>query len=182
MGNVITYIRNDPFMALIIVCIVGILIYGLFCWCTNKQGKWSDYFMIPDKYNENKNYKKDSRDSKGELECRRILEKIFRKAFSKDRPEFLNNPVTGGSYNLELDCYNKELGLAVEYSGAQHYKYIPYFHKNKEAFLNQKYRDYMKKQMCKDNNIVLIEVPYTVKIEHIENFLRNELRKYYKNI
>jgi hypothetical protein len=55
---------------------------------------------------------------------------------------------------------------------------VPYFHKNKEAFYNQKYRDELKKRMCKDNGIILIEVPYTVKEHEIEDFLINELRKH----
>ena len=117
------------------------------------------------------------KDSKGELECRRVLQKIFRKPFDKARPDFLRNPVTGGNFNLELDCYNPELKLACEYSGQQHYKYLPFFHRNKDAFLNQKYRDELKLRMCKDNGITLIEVPYVVKIENIEGFLKKELRK-----
>ena len=64
----------------------------------------------------------------------------------------------------------------MEYNGVQHYKYVPYFHKNNEAFLNQKYRDDMKRRMCKDQNIILIEVPYTVKLENIERFIKDELR------
>jgi hypothetical protein len=115
-------------------------------------------------------------DSKGEIECRRVLEKIFNKPFNKARPNFLNNPVTGGNFNLELDCYNEDLQIAVEYNGLQHYKYVPYFHKNNEAFLNQKYRDDMKRRICKDENIILIEVPYTVKVENIERFIKDELR------
>ena len=68
--------------------------------------------------------------------------------------------------------------LAFEYQGQQHYKYIPYFHKNKEAFQNQKYRDYMKRNMCKDNGITLIEVPYDVKHHEIENYIGKELVKF----
>ena len=79
---------------------------------------------------------------------------------------------------MELDCYNPELKLAVEYSGKQHYEYVPYFHKNKEAFLNQKYRDELKRRMCKDNMITLIEVPYTVKIQDIRGYLTNKLLKH----
>jgi hypothetical protein len=78
--------------------------------------------------------------------------------------------------NLELDCYNEELKIAVEYNGIQHYKYIPFFHKNKEAFQNQKYRDYMKREICEKNGIKLIEVPNTVKIENIESYLREKLK------
>ena len=87
----------------------------------------------------------------------------------------MRNPVTGGDFNLELDCYDPELGIAVEYNGVQHYKFIPFFHKNKEAFLNQKYRDDMKRRICKDNGILLIEVPYTVKTEDIKSFIQKSL-------
>ena len=107
-------------------------------------------------------------DSKGEIECRRVLQKIFDRPFNKDRPAFLNNPVTGGIYNLELDCYDVELKIAVEYNGRQHYEYVKFFHKNKEHFLNQKYRDDMKRRMCIENNVLLIEIPYTTKIADIE--------------
>lgn len=116
-------------------------------------------------------------ESKGEVECRRVLEEIFRAPFAKARPDFLNNPVTGGSYNLELDCYNPHLRLAVEYNGVQHYKYVPYFHKNKDAFMNQKYRDELKRRMCKDNRIHLIEVPHTVKTENIKAYIISALRR-----
>ena len=113
--------------------------------------------------------------SRGESKCKEVLEKIFGKPFSSVRPNHLNNPVT--KQNLELDCYNDELRLGCEYSGIQHYKYTPYFHKNYEAFRNQQYRDYMKQQMCKDLNIRLIVVPYTVKLDEIEDYIKKELKK-----
>jgi hypothetical protein len=106
------------------------------------------------------------------------LEDLFGVPFSKERPDFLRNPVTSDgrdTNNLELDCYNSGLKLAVEYNGVQHYKYVPYFHKNRDAFQNQKYRDYMKREMCEKNGITLIEVPYTVKIPDIRAFLLNKL-------
>ena len=67
--------------------------------------------------------------------------------------------------------------LAVEYNGIQHYKYVKFFHRNKEHFLNQKYRDEMKKNMCKNNQITLIEVPYYIQYNDIENFIKNECIK-----
>jgi len=116
------------------------------------------------------------KESKGESECRYVLEKIFRKPFKSSRPDFLRNPVTGGRFNLELDCYNPELNLALEYNGIQHYKFIPYFHRNHEHFINQKYRDDLKRRLCKDNGITLIEVPYTVKLHDIASFLQKECK------
>lgn len=156
----------------LVLCLLFIAIYALFR--SNKKGTWSStYTYIPRRRVKKRTPPKES---KGELECRRVLEQIFNKSFSKSRPDFLRNPVTGNIHNLELDCYNKEMNLAVEYSGAQHYKYIPYFHKNKEAFLNQKYRDEMKKRICRDYGINLIEVPYTVKLEEIKNYLIKNLK------
>jgi len=102
---------------------------------------------------------------------------MFQRPFRKQRPTFLNNPVTGGTYNLELDCYNEELQLAVEFNGRQHYEYVPFFHKNKEAFLNQKYRDEMKRRKCYERGILLIEVPYTEE-KKLETYLLQRLRNY----
>lgn len=168
--------NKDPFLVFCGLCLfalIGISIYQLF---TSKKGSWSNYFFVPEKESLNKTNNK-NKDSKGEIECRRVLEYIFNVPFEKARPDMLNNPVTGGNFNLELDCYNPKLKLAVEFQGQQHYKYTPFFHKNQEAFMNQKYRDELKRRMCKDNMITLIEVPYTVKLENIKDYLLKELFK-----
>ena len=72
--------------------------------------------------------------------------------------------------------------LAVEYSGQQHYKYTPYFHKNHETFLNQRYRDEMKKVKCVEENIKLIEVPYTVPHDKIEEYILKRLEELNINV
>jgi hypothetical protein len=112
-------------------------------------------------------------DSKGETECRRFLETVFQAPFPKTRPPFLRNPVTG--QNLEIDCYNEDMKLGVEYNGSQHYNYSTFFHKNYEASNNQKYRDELKRRMCQDQGISLIEVPYTIKLSDIGNYLHLKL-------
>jgi len=119
--------------------------------------------------------KKIRTESAGEKECKRVAEKLFNAPFSKIRPNFLNNEVTGN--NLELDLYNESLKIAIEYNGKQHYVYTPYFHKSYDSFLNQKYRDKMKSDKCKDLGISLIIVPYTVKISDIEGYIQNEARR-----
>lgn len=116
-----------------------------------------------------------AKESKGETECRRVLEMLFKRPFSKTRPSFLNNDVT--LQNLELDCFNEELKLACEYQGEPHFKYIPYFHKSLEAFRNQQYRDYMKKQKCKENGINLIEVSFLVPHGEIEQNIIKQLTR-----
>lgn len=113
-------------------------------------------------------------ESKGETECRQVAEQLTGLPFPKRRPDFLRNEITGG-HNLELDCFNEDLKIAIEYNGEQHYKYIPYFHKTKDTFYNVKYRDEMKKRMCEENGIRLIVVPYTV--HDIKSYLTDELQK-----
>lgn len=49
----------------------------------------------------------------------------------------------------------------IEYNGYQHYKMIPFFHKTDKDFSNQLRRDQNVREYCKDNNIILIEIPYT---------------------
>jgi len=175
----------------IIAC--ALILFFLFMFIYRKikgeQGSWSDSFFydysVFNKKYKNSNHEEERKpirtDSKGEIECRRVLEKIFKKPFNKARPNFLRNEINGG-HNLELDCFNEELSLALEYDGQAHFKYIPFFHKNKEHFLNQQYRDELKNRMCKDNGIYLIRVPYTVKIEDIETYIIKEIKKagYYR--
>lgn len=49
----------------------------------------------------------------------------------------------------------------IEYNGLQHYKKVDYFHKTDEGFLKQLNRDNEVRKYCKENNIILIEIPYT---------------------
>jgi hypothetical protein len=179
--SIIDIFKKHSFELLLGLCIIFILIYGLYRNLNGSKGTWSSnytYRGISDdiKYVDTYENKRGApKESKGEKQCRYIMQSIFNKPFTNQRPNFLRS-VTGN--NLELDCYNEELKLAVEYNGAQHEKYIPYFHKNKEAFLNQLYRDDIKRRICKDNGIYLIEVPHTVKIHDIEKYILKALKFY----
>ena len=161
----------------LIICVIYRKIKGLKGTWTNN---FSDIIIMDDILHSNKiegnnQINNQGRDSKGEIECKRVLEKIFNRPFNKYRPNFLRNPITGGNNNLELDCYNEDIKIAVEYNGRQHYEFVPFFHKNREAFMNQKYRDELKRIYCKENNVLLIEVPYTVKIKDIERYIKIKL-------
>lgn len=108
--------------------------------------------------------------------CRDILQNLFSDKFRTERPDFLRNILTG--HNLELDCYNENLKLALEYNGKQHYEFTPHFHKNEEEFNNQLYRDELKKKLCKENDIYLITVPYTIKEEQLGNYISNCVKRF----
>ena len=181
--------ENYGFEGLVALAFAFIILYSIYNWIKGRKGTWStrqyfDYNIGGNgKINLNSNdlYSSSSSvgfgESKGELECRRVLQHICKKSFNKARPDFLRNEVTGNNFNLELDCFNPELKLAVEYNGIQHYKFTPYFHKSNEHFLNQKYRDFMKRTLCKNTGVTLIEVPYTIKNDKIYEFIRLELLK-----
>jgi hypothetical protein len=118
-------------------------------------------------------YTECKKESKGEKECRRALNEIFRKDFIRSRPKWLRNPKTG--YPMELDCYNKELGIAVEYNGIQHYKWPNFTNQSKQEFIDQVERSKLKPGLCDKNDVYLISVPYTVPNSQIKDYIVNKL-------
>lgn len=156
---------------LVVIMMAVFLINAL----SGKQGTYKDYTLtIVDLWA--KPFVKKTNlpfESKGEKECRRVLEKYTGLLFPKQRPSFLRNHIS--DHVLELDCFNDSLKIAVEYNGEQHYKFIPYFHTTKDSFYNLKYKDDIKQRLCKEHNVKLIVVPYTVPLADIEAYILNEL-------
>jgi hypothetical protein len=174
----IGYLKDNALLILGVISIAFLIIFGLYRIFSNAKGSWSARLKAPIPPRaafEAKMDHKPARESEGERRTRAFLERYFQKPFPKIRPAFLNNDVTGGKYNLEIDCFNEELRLGVEYNGRQHYEYVPFFHTSKEAFYNQKYRDKLKGIYCKDSGVTLIEVPYT-ELDNLESWLEKELR------
>lgn len=162
----------------VLICLGFLVVFGIIRMIMKKKGSWSESISPEVSHIPYITESSEINDSAGEKKVRAFLESYFQgHKFPKARPFFLNNGVTGN--NLELDCYNKDLHLAVEYNGRQHYDYIPYFHQNKEAFYNQKYRDELKKIYCRDFGITLITVPYTER--DIPSFLRRALSERQEN-
>ena len=103
--------------------------------------------------------------------CREIMKDLFSKEFVKYRHKTLKNK---GS--LELDCYNEELKINIEYDGIQHYEFYLPFHKTEKDFIKQQENDCIKDQWCKNNNILNIRVSYLYDIkEEIENYITEQL-------
>lgn len=70
---------------------------------------------------------------KSERLCRKYFQTFLGYNFPKRRLECMEK--------LELDGYCEELKLAFEYQGLQHFKNIPYFHKNEDSLKKQQERD-----------------------------------------
>ena len=168
--------------------IAFLIVYAIYSLFTRDKGSWSNtYFYDPEfmssaphnaaaSSNTSDLY---SPDSAGEKACRAYLERRFKVPFPKDRP--IRNPVflgqkAGSRAWLELDCYNRDLKIAVEYNGQQHYQFTPFFHPDKDAFKSQQYRDYVKAEECKKAGIQLIVVPYTVKPRDIPDYIERRIR------
>lgn len=98
---------------------------------------------------------------------RNLIETTFKKPFPKSRPEWLVNPENG--YRLELDCFNKELGIAFEYDGHFHFEIRKGL--NNDLQRTRKL-DLIKDRLCHDNGIKLIRVPHYMKKEKIIKIIR----------
>ena len=116
--------------------------------------------------------------NKGEDIVAEVLEEILQSKIKRNiRPNFLKNPESNA--NLELDCYNEEYAIAVEYNGIQHYKFPSVFHKTEQEFMNQVYRDRLKVKLCDEANVYLIPVPYWVDVyENHESHIKDKDSKY----
>jgi hypothetical protein len=174
-SNICYWFRDNQWEIYVGVCAIVILFIWFYNMMKDIDGKWSksfDFDNISTTCTVCPAASSGGRESNGESRCRTFLTNYFKKPFVKVRTIY--NPVT--QQYLELDCYNESERLAVEYQGAQHYKYTPYFHKNVESFRNQQYRDMLKRIHCKESGITLIEVPYTV--DDIERYLRDKLQNH----
>lgn len=110
--------------------------------------------------------------NKSENMCRKVFEKKFKYKFPNCRPSWLNG--------LELDGYCKELNIAFEYNGIQHYEYVPFFHSGGSRTLEKQLkRDKLKKELCIKNNIKLYIIPYH-KLSEIEEYLEKLLNSQVK--
>ena len=121
----------------------------------------------------NKNIIPFNRISRGEAECKRVLEYMFNKEFKKVRPRFLKNPNTNRC--LELDCFNEKLKLAIEYQGDQHYNWPNYTRQTFEDFRRQLWRDDFKVSECENNHIYLIRVSYEISLSNIQQYIYDNL-------
>ena len=72
---------------------------------------------------------------------------------------------------LRFDFYLEDYNLVIEYDGEQHFN--AGWYKNEEKVSNTMKHDQMKNSWCKENNIDILRIPYTIDniIEYLDNYL-----------
>lgn len=106
--------------------------------------------------------------SKGEQKIQNLLNKMDIKYISQFHTDELKGE---NNYYLYFDFFIPKYNLVIEYQGEQHYHPTRgYF--NEETFIELNKRDNIKRQFCLNNNIKLIEIPYTdydkLSVEYLE--------------
>ncbi len=91
-----------------------------------------------------------------EERCRKCLEILFDAEFVRCRPEFL---MFRNGACLELDCFNEELKIALEYNGIQHYE-LMHFNKDEAVLKYFKEKDAFKVKKCQETGITLLVIHY----------------------
>lgn len=110
--------------------------------------------------------------TKQEKMCHCFFEAIFKSKFDKHiHPAWLR--LENGHY-LHLDGYCKEIKVAFEYNGQQHYSMRFTFNNSAEDLEKQKIRDEIKVNRCKKQDVILIVVPYWIKHKQMQDFIINE--------
>ena len=105
--------------------------------------------------------------------CRNIFEKMFEESFYRQKPKWLEG--------LELDGYNKDLNLAFEYQGIQHYQFIKFLQENEKEFKKRLDNDKRKIELCKNNNVNLVIIPYDT--DNLKEFIEHKCLSFgYKDI
>lgn len=113
--------------------------------------------------------------SKGELAIKAILD--------KHKINYIQEyKIPNEKYIFYYDFYLPDYNILIEFHGIQHYKYIPYFHKNQNGYEQQKIRDSWKVTLAKVKKNPLIEINYkqfkNMSEEQFEQLLINKLNSY----
>lgn len=74
-----------------------------------------------------------------------------------------------------IDFYLPKHNIFIEYNGKQHYEYTPFFHKSEIDFKLQEFRDITVRNYCKNKDITLIEIPYTMSKEEVYDLLKQKI-------
>jgi len=107
-----------------------------------------------------------------EEQIRFCFSQLFGRPFPKENPEWLKQD---NGAPLHFDGYNRELMLAFEHDGEQHFTRIEYFHPTLEEFHAAQKRDEIKNRLCAENNVNLIRIRFDVPLANVPAAIMEKL-------
>ena len=118
------------------------------------------------------------KDSKLEIKVKYCLNEIFPEDIYIDNG-FYSWLVSPKGYSLQLDRFYPELKIAFEIQGRQHYEFEAAIHRTEENFNYLLECDKIKRETCKDKEIILIAIHYgdTINKENLKNVISERTRK-----
>jgi hypothetical protein len=180
LNTVIKSTRNILFLVkmklwIFLIVLVVLIIMLVLAWrkeTIEQDIKWTGTVKVKRKA------KKSRMPNTREEKCRDILESLTGLPFPTERPWWLTSPKTGR--RLELDGYNEDLHVAFEYNGKQHYHYPNSYHKTREEFDKQIWRDEFKAEECRKRGVKLLVIPYNLEEDELYDFIKTKLTE--KNV
>lgn len=115
--------------------------------------------------------------TKSEQRCIDILEKTLGRPFPTSYPNWLRwrgRDGRGQPRPMELDGYNEELGIALEFSGPLHTKHHPEY-ETYTAYFDRVCKDREKIRQCRENNVHLIVVDMRTPERHLDAYIKSRL-------
>jgi len=99
--------------------------------------------------------------SRGEIQTDRILKEL-KLDYSYNKCYYLDPDDPHKKFFIDFVITFNDKVFWIEYNGKQHYQYIPYFYaESKEEWILQLKRDKIVREYSKENDITLLEIPYT---------------------
>lgn len=115
--------------------------------------------------------------SKGEKKIEQVL---LENNISYKKQYSFSNLLSKKQKPLRFDfaIFNKEdnIEALIEYQGQQHYSVVEHFG-GEEDYINRQESDQLKKDFCKENNILLIEIPYMDYNKINYNYIINKIQE-----
>lgn len=114
--------------------------------------------------------------SHGEFLIERMLQEYninYKKQYSFD--DLVTKTNTKLRFDFAIFTKNNELKFLIEFDGRQHFDGPEAKWTNSDSLAEIQYRDNLKNEYCKKNNILLKRIPYTdIKIITLEKILKND--------
>jgi len=111
--------------------------------------------------------------SKYHIRARNLLKEMYHSYRMLEEVKLPGSTQSHRKGVLFLDFFIPQIKLAIEVHGQQHYKYTPFFHKNKADFAIAKAKDEDKIEWCELNKIDIIVLKYSETDEQWRDQIEN---------